>query len=113
VTKRLALLSSAGLGGYLFYETHVRHHSHLEGNEARPGRYEKEWKSWDAKATPRIVDADVNFDIYPDAHRRASRPGALPPRHKTTEADHRGELNLVDNAKVDALAIRQRTPRSK
>ena len=103
----LGLTGATSLGGYLFVETHVRHpYRTSKDNERAQARYEKEWKKWEAKATPRIVDADVNFDIYPDASPpRLEAKGTYLLANKTTEPIAEVMLNLVDDAKIVALAV--------
>ena len=58
----LGIFGALALGGYLFVQTHVVHkYRTSKDNERSQARYEKEWKSWEGKAAPRIVDADVPF----------------------------------------------------
>lgn len=106
-TVALALLSAGGFGGYLYWQTHVLHpYRTSKDGERAQARYEKEWKAWEAKATPRIVDADVNFDIYPDAAPpRLEVKGTYLLANKTQEPIAEVMLNLSEDAHVEALAL--------
>lgn len=103
----LAVLLAVTLGSYLFYETHIRHpyRTAKDGQKQQAG-YEKAWKSWATRATPRIVDADVNFDIYPDASPpRLEARGTYLLENKTNEPIAEVMINLSDDAKIEALAV--------
>jgi ABC-2 type transport system permease protein len=112
----LGVAGALALGGFIYRETHVRHaYRTAKDGERAQARYEKEWKSWSTKATPRIVDADVNFDIYPEASPpRLEAKGTYLLANKTEEPISEVLLNLVDDAKVEALAIgASTTPKQK
>lgn len=63
----IGLTITFGVGGYLFYATHVAQpYRTAKSGEALQAQYEKTWRSWLDKPMPRIVDVEVQFDVYPD-----------------------------------------------
>lgn len=102
----LALVSTA-LGGFLFYRTHLAHRYRTSKDQERlQADYEKQWKSWADKPTPRIISADVNFDLYPtEAEPRLTARGTYLVQNKTSEPIAEVLISLPTEARVNALAL--------
>ena len=110
----LGLVGALAVGGYLFTQTHLRHpYRTAKAGEKAQARYEQELKSWATRPSPRIVDADVTFDVFPDASPpRLEAKGTYLLANKTQEPITEVLLNVVDDAKIDALAIGEaKTPK--
>lgn len=107
VALSLALVSAAGFGAAIFHATHVAHpYRTAKDRERLQARYEREWKAWEAKSLPRVVDVEVSLDLFPDASPPAlTAKGTYLLENKTEVPLTEVLVNLVDDAKVDALAI--------
>ncbi|MFT3706952.1 MAG: M1 family aminopeptidase [Archangium sp.] len=72
----LCVLVAVAAGGRIFEREHLAHKFKTAKDEERQqAEYEKKWKAWETKDTPRITDADVKFDVF---------PYATPPQMKVT-----------------------------
>lgn len=55
-----------GVGGFIFYNTHVVNHFETSKHQEKMAvKFEKTYKWIEKKPQPKIVDADVQVDIYP------------------------------------------------
>lgn len=101
-------LVAAGIGGYLLYETRVRHRyvTEKDGERLR-AEYEKKYKpTWGSRAQPRIVDADVNVDVFPyEAVPRLTVAGTYTVENKTSEPIAQVMMALPDDAKIRSLSL--------
>lgn len=60
------LLSTVGLGGYIYYNTHILNKTYTEVEiEKMRVDYEKKYKYLEKISQPRIVSSDLKIDIYP------------------------------------------------
>jgi|APLak6261679142_1056127.scaffolds.fasta_scaffold00004_69 ABC-type transport system involved in multi-copper enzyme maturation permease subunit len=107
VTIAAALVSAIAVGGWLYTETHVHHrYSTSKDDERDSARYEKEWKAWASKPLPRIVDADMQLDLFPDeSPPRLEAKGTYLLENKTSEPITDVLVHLGTDAKVERLAI--------
>lgn len=101
------LLTAGALGTYLFRETHVTHpYRTAKDKELQQVQYEKTWKSWADKPMPRIVDADMQFDVFPDASPpRLEVKGTYRLENKSTAPMTDVLLLVADDATIHALAV--------
>ncbi len=107
VALAVALVSSIGIGGALYAQTHVkRRYVTSKDQEKDSARYEKEWKAWADKPMPRIVDADMQFDLYPnESPPRLEVRGTYLLANKGTEPISEVLLVVSDDAKIETLSI--------
>lgn len=102
------VLVALGLAAFLFTETHVKHR-YVTGKDAERLRadYEKTYRAeWVDAPQPRIVDAEVAFDVFPDeAVPRLVAKGTYQLENKTAASVERVMVSLPDDAKVKALSL--------
>jgi ABC-2 type transport system permease protein len=110
-----AAISAIAIMAFLFNETHRKHpFTTAKDQERDSARYEKEWKSWSDKPMPRIVDADMEFDVFPEeSPPRMEVRGTYLLANKTALPITEVLLVLNDNAKYSKLAIGDVTSPSK
>ncbi len=77
------LLLFMGVGGYIFYNTHILnpYRTTFKNDEAR-AQYEKKYRQYWALPQPRITDVSVQMDIYPE-RRSVSLRGTMWLENKT------------------------------
>lgn len=96
IPSLLCLFGFLALGGYLYYENTIQHaYYSSKENELMRVEYEKKFKSYEEMELPRIVDVNVDMDLYP----------------KSRDFEARGEYVLENkNAQpVDSLLVRFET----
>ncbi len=101
-------LVAVGVAGSLLYETRVRHDfvTEKDGERLRAA-YEKTYKAaWSGRAQPRIVDADVRFDLFPEEKvPRLVASGTYTLENKAAEPISRVLMALPNDAKIRALSV--------
>lgn len=108
---RLALLVglaiTAALGAYLVNETRLRQpYRTAKSREAEQAEYEQKWRSWLDKPTPKIVNAEVQFDVFPDeATPRLKVTGTWTIENKTTEPIASVLVSWDDSANIEKLSV--------
>lgn len=108
VVLGLSAAGVVGLGAFIYIQEHVARpyftQKQLERDQAD---YEKTYKAtWEEKAQPRIVDADVMFDLFPEEKvPRAVLTGRLILENKTNEPIGEVLVSLPDDAKVRVLSV--------
>lgn len=101
-------LIAASIAGYLLYEMRVRHHyATAKDGERHRAQYEKTYKAtWDGRPQPRIVDADVKFDIFPEEKvPRLVASGTYTVENKSQVAIRQVLMSLPEDAKVRSLSL--------
>lgn len=100
-------LLAVGLGGFLFRQTHLeRPFVTAKDRQRARADYEKRWKAWATKPQPRIIDADVRLDVYPEElPPRLHVRGALTLRNTTDAGIGEVLVTLPDDARVNRLAV--------
>jgi ABC-2 type transport system permease protein len=80
----VCLIAMAGVGGYIFYNTHVLNHyqTTFQIDEAR-AQYEKKYKQYWELPQPRITDVKTEVDFYPE-RRAFSMRGTMWLENKTS-----------------------------
>lgn len=102
------VVMALAIGGFLFTETHVRHrYRTAKDGERLQAEYEKTYRAeWADAPQPRIVDADVTFDLHPEeAVPRLVAKGTYLLENKTSTPIDRLMLSLPDDVKVRAMAV--------
>ncbi len=90
----LALVAAAVVGSILVYRTRIAQpYLTARDREARQADYEKRWKPWAERPSPRIVDSEVRFDVFPHES---------PPR---LEASGRWTFENKTDAPIDAVLV--------
>ncbi len=93
----LLFLVFAGTGAYIFYNTHVLN-QFITPKEMvkRMVEYEKHYKKFEHTLTPRIVEANVDVDIYPETQSLHVK-GFYWIKNKHNQALDSVYVNLMDN----------------
>lgn len=66
-TILVALTAFVGLGYAIYYQTNVvREYRSAQQRERQQVEYEKQYKQYEGLPAPRLIDAKVRIDIYPD-----------------------------------------------
>jgi ABC-2 type transport system permease protein len=69
-----AAIAFSGTGGFLFYATHIEQpYVTQKDHERLSAAYERHYKAWQAVPQPRIVDAQIEFDVRPEVPRVDAR----------------------------------------
>lgn len=108
VAVSVLILAALGLGGFLYVEEHVVHpYVTAKDGERLRVAYEKTYRAeWADAPQPRIVDADVTFDLHPEeAVPRLVAKGTYQLENKTSTPIDRLMLSLPDDVKVRAMAV--------
>ncbi|MFP2928778.1 ABC transporter permease/M1 family aminopeptidase [Pyxidicoccus sp. 3LG] len=101
----VSLLLFLGAGAFIYYNTHVLNpFVTAKDRERATARYEKEFKSYAALPMPRIIAADVAFDIFPDEQRAEAR-GTYRLRNKREEPISKVLLTLPTAVRVRKLSV--------
>ncbi len=108
----LALVGTAAVvalsvGGFLFHATHVQHpYRTAKDVERARAEYEKTWKDWLDKPTPRITDVEVALDVFPDASPpRLVARGTYRLENKTDAAIDEVLVGYDETAIITSLAV--------
>lgn len=104
----LLTVAAASLGTFLYTETHVRHrYLTSKDGERLQADYEKTYRAaWIDTPQPRVTDAQVAFDVYPDERvPRLTAKGTYTLTNKSAVAIDRVLLGLPGDVKVRALAV--------
>lgn len=113
----VALVSTTGFGAYLFNETHVRHAFRTsKDKERQQAAYEQKWApEWKDAPGPRIVDAEVAFDLFPnESPPRLEVKGTYLLENKTAAPLTQVMVGFDDEARLDSMSVGdQATPKTR
>ena len=105
VTSLVAALVFASVGVFLFYRTHVTQPYVTQKEEQRRSAdYERRYKAWQYRSQPRIVDAQVQFDVHPELPRVDIR-GVYRIQNKSTTAIEHVLVELPVDAELRRLRV--------
>jgi hypothetical protein len=105
VVTALGCVAFVALGGYIYYNTNVRNHYQTDHDrEAESAAYEKSYRGLLKQPQPRIVSAQVAFEIYPESHRLVAR-GVYGLKNKTASDITRVYVNLPNWHDFQKLSV--------
>ena len=111
ITAVVALAGFAGIGGYLYYNTHVlNEYRTLEDIEQAQVEYEKRYRKYEGVPQPRIVDVYAEVDIHPDQTRYEAR-GHMVLENRTDVPIEEVYVGINDSAVIDLLELEGATAR--
>jgi hypothetical protein len=105
VVAALAFASFALAGGFIFYNTNILNKYKTSHDlERERADYEKQYKAIAKVAQPRITDAKVTIDVFPERQALRAR-GTYALKNKTTEPIRTVYVNLPNEQPYDSLAV--------
>ncbi len=96
----LALIGVVATGSFIFYNTNILNdYVTSKDRERLSVRYEKEYRQYENDIQPKIIDVNVNLDIYPNK-RKADAAGTYIVQNKTDQAIKMVHVEYSSDLKV-------------